>query len=356
MAAAFALTACDEKPNEPGTTTAVASVTSAASRPPRPPVPTPVPTSSGPEPKAPEAPGLDEVAGAPTVTFAFAPQVETPFTVDTVRVKQRRRGSGPYGGREVLRTVKKVTVTRSDEGYRWRAEPVSFTVHGERTSRVDELVAGFEVSYLLDPSGNVLGVEGYDGLDARANKTLSPHNVKRVGPMLTAEALQRTRASEWRDRMGDLVGRTVSLAEPFVSVSEVPLPKGSATVYGVVRFGPWLQCPALGRCLRVEGYQHTSPEALAALAKVPLETIRAAGEDEDDHDESEPHDHDHGGESKNPKGAAIAMGIHSQRIVDPTTSMAVWERIEREIDLGMAQLSDATTRSYDYPAAAAEPK
>ena len=50
--------------------------------------------------------------------------------------------------------------------------------------------------------------------------------------------------------------------------------------------------------------------------------------------------------------AAIAMGIHSVRILDPTTSMAVWEKIEREIDLGMAQLSDATTISYAYPSAA----
>ncbi|MEQ9320726.1 MAG: hypothetical protein RIF41_16285 [Polyangiaceae bacterium] len=46
------------------------------------------------------------------------------------------------------------------------------------------------------------------------------------------------------------------------------------------------------------------------------------------------------------------MGIHSVRILDPTTSMAVWEKIEREIDLGMAQLSDATTISYAYPSAA----
>lgn len=363
VVAALAVAACDDPPSS-NTTPSATVASTAAPKPKRAAAPTPLPTSSGPAPEPPSVPKLDEVKGDAAVTFAFSPPLEAPFTVDTVRIKQRSRG-GSVGGREVLRTVEKVTVTKASEGYRWRSAPVSFSVHGERTSRVDELVAGFEVTYLLDAGGAVTAVEGYGGLDDRAKKMLAPDTLAKMGPMLTADALKRTRASEWRGRMGDLVGRTVALDEPLVTVSEVPLPKGSATVYGVFRFGPWLDCPAFGRCLRIEGYQHTSPEALAALAKVPVETIHDATPTHDAHDEAGPHGHgeapasssptphdhghDHARGGKAPPGPAIAMGIHSLRIVDPSTSMPIWELMERELDLGLAQLSDATTSSYAYP-------
>ena len=371
VAAAIALAACDDATHGAPAATLSASASSEAPVPPRPPPPAPLPTSSGPEPKAPSPPELSEVDGAASVTFGFDPLLDAPFTVDAVRIKQRRRAGGaPLGGREILRTVERVTVTEAGEGYRWHTAPVSFSVHGERTSRVDELVAGFEVTYVLDASGAVTSVQGYDGLDEKAKSVLSPRTLKRVGPMLDAEALQRTRASEWRWRMADLVGKTVSLAEPLITVSEMPLPKGSTTVYGVFRFGPWLDCPPLGRCLRIEGYQHTSVEALAALSKVAVEQIRAAGAEsahgeDDPHDHARPphgastgraHDHGHGGPGagKPPSGPPLAMGIHSLRIIEPKRSLAVWERIEREIDLGMAQLSDVTTSSYDHPAKEAQ--
>jgi len=359
VVAVLALAACDEKPSP-----SAASSSSASARPPiaSTPTPAPPPTSSGPAPEPPPEPELAEVEGDASTTFTFAPEGQGPFTVTSVRVKQKRRGGGEFG-REVIGTVKRVTVTKEGDGFAWRVDPVSFSVHGERSSRIDELTEGFAFTLRLDGSGKVASVEGYDGLQAAAKKMLTPRIIERTGPMLKPEALRRTRGVEWQGQLGDLIGKTVSLDEPLVSMTERPMPKGTATVYGVLRFGPWVECAPLGRCLRVEGYQHTSPEALADLTKVPVETIKAAGEHEV---EGEPHDHEHDGddaahghEHGGPPHGAPGMGgrpgapplnlaVHSVRFVAPSSSLPIWERIEREIDLGIAQLSDTTTSSYDY--------
>lgn len=346
--------ACEDDANEKATNAASSSVTASVASPTTA-TAAPLATSTGPEPKPPAAPKLEEVEGSESVSFTFAPVVDRPFTVETVRVKQKRR-SGSQFGREVLRTVKRVTVTKEGESYLWRVAPVDFSVHGQRTSRVDELVEKFAVAYRLDSEGDLVAVTGYDDLSSQAKTFLRPKTQKQLGPSLTPEALRRTREQEWQGRVADLVGQKVTLGEPFVAHSEITLPKGSAPVFSVIRFGPWLDCPPpLDKCLRIESRQHTHVDELAKATGLSAETIRAAeakpdggGEGADDHDHPAGHDdHAHGATPSGPP--PIAYAVHSVRIVDPDTSLPLWERIERNIDLGIAQLADTATSRYEYP-------
>lgn len=341
VVAAF-LFGCEERTPEPvprAASAAKPAVSHAPVMPPRGPALPTVPTSPGPAPAFPPEPARNEVQGDAAVTFAFAPPLDQAFDVESVR-KKRKVFGGVARGEEIVRTVSKVIVTRDGEGFRWKETPVSFSAHGERSSRVDELVAGSPISLRLDAAGTLVSVEGYDDISARAPALLSPDDRKMVASTLDPAMLRRTREQEWRGRVGDLLGRRAELGKSIATESELPLPRGSTQLYGVVEVGPWTDC-ALGKCVVVETRQHTDVDTLA----------RATGADPKAwHD-----DHADAGAGVGPDGHRHApkvnmnLAVHSLRILDPKTSMPVWERSERLIDLGTGTLSEELVVAYRYP-------
>ncbi len=341
LAAVLPLAACEDKAPEPvpGAPASSPDVpqTAAPRMPPQASAPAPLPTSSGPVPAFPAEPARAPAQGPARVTFRFAPRLDAPFEIETVRKKRQIFGGAPRA-EEIVRTVVKVTVTRDGEGYRWRESPVAFSVHGQRGSLADEIVAGAEASLRLDAAGKVVSVEGYDDVPARAQALLSPAERKMVGHSLDPAALRRTREQEWRTRIGDLLGQQADVGGSFVTESELPLPRGSEPLYGVVQVGAWTTCP-VGKCVVVETRLSTDATSLAAATGIDPDAWHG------DADAGAPDPHEGHGHGAKPHVGYVA---HSLRIVDPTTSLPVWERAERQIDLGTGKLADEIVIGYRY--------
>jgi hypothetical protein len=365
-ACSLALVACEEPASKPPPKPSATAAQTAA----RPVAPKPLATSPGPAPSFAPAPPMTATEGPKQVTLAFAP-ITRPFTVDTVRKKRKSRPGSAEGPAELVRTVQRVRVTADGDHYVWKAEPVSFTVHGHRQSRIDELVAGFPVGYRLDERGAVVDVQGFDDILARAQKTLSARNVKAMGAMLNPETLRRTRAQEWTGRVGEVVGKTFEVGKPVVTMTEVALAKGGTKTHTVTRLSGWTSC-ALGKCVKIETAYDTDREALAKRTgiEIPEPDAGQGGSDGHDHAHGDAHDHGDahgkggpgkggpgkggpgkGGPGQKPAAQGPPLGYAGRtiRILDPETSMPVWERVERVINLaGMASLSDEIVIVYDY--------
>lgn len=285
------------------------------------------------------------------VTFGFAPTVDTEVTVEAVRKKRLVRGTS-VGNRQTIRTVKKVTVRRGDGGFRWSVSPVSFSVHGQPASPVDELIEGLPFTYRFDAAGALLAVEGYDDLVEKGKALLGAE--AEASTTLDPEAARRARMQAWRDRVGPVVGKKLVLDRPFVGGSMTALGEGEVYAYTVTTVGPFTKC-ALGTCIRVTIDASSDPVALSTITGVKLEPREGdprRGEDDQGH-EGHGHGHDHPGHGHDAQEAdtpEVVLRYHVMRFVEPATGMPVWERMAREVDVrAVGKMRDEVVLAYRYP-------
>lgn len=279
---------------------------------------------------------LRNVARVPDkVTFRFAPPPGTRFSITTARTKTTTNTAGVTVSKGTIRTVERVTVDASSEGYQWRTAPIepSRDPRDGQPSKIDQLVATFSLNLSIDRMGKILTIEGYDDVQAKAKAILSPAEFVAAGPSLTPEALRQARIAEWNGRIGDLAGQTIMLNDPMAGQSDVVASSINLRIYSVFVAGPWAPC-IFGSCIEVTQTYDSDLQALADKAGFSKNNWQEAP-----------------GREKAPHAGAERMHGISRRTLDPATMLPVAETTMRTIVFDTASRAEEVVYQYSYESA-----
>jgi hypothetical protein len=274
-------------------------------------------TDAVPEPTVPEVPDRD----ADRVTFRLGPASGTSFTQVLFTQRDRSmKGVGKEEARAIGRT--RYSVQKTDDGWTYTGRLLSSetTRDGKPFDDPYGLVLT-DVSVNLDVAddGTVRRVRGYDGLTDRVRVLLSAEIAAKLEPFIGPKALTERAITDWRGRIGDFVGLTVSIGDTRTERLSYEIPGGVELEYVVeTTFAGWRACPA-GQCLRIE----TRYDSAEPTADGDVGPSRIAGS--------------------------------STRLLDPSTMLIYSEEEERTVwatlqieGLGPTPLIEVATMTYSY--------
>ncbi len=294
------------------------------------------------------APGADPEGER--VEFRLAPADGTRFLQTLVTQRNRSlEGIGKEEARAIGQT--RYAIAQDDDGFTYSGRLVSSkTTRDGKTFDDPYGLVLTDVTVKLDvsPDGIVRRVHGYDGIRDRVKTLFSDEIATRLAPFVGSGVLAERAIADWRGRIGDYVGLTVSIGDTRTERQRYEIPGGGAIDYRVeTRFAGWSPCD-VGRCLRIETRYDSRNDARAESV------IRGATL-------SEYNEQPAGVESASGKTAPAKrselprIAGASTRLVDPSTMLIYSETEERTVwatldisGLGAVKLTEVSTITYSY--------
>ena len=188
------------------------------------------------------------------VEFRLAPADGTRFLQTLVTQRNRSlEGIGKEEARAIGQTH--YSIAEGDDGFTYSGRLVSSeTTRDGKTFDDPYGLVLTDVTVKLDvsPDGIVRRVHGYDGIRDRVKTLFSDEIATRLEPFVGSGVLAERAIADWRGRIGDYVGLTVSIGDTRTERQRYEIPGGGTIDYRVeTRFAGWSPCD-VGRCLRIE--------------------------------------------------------------------------------------------------------
>ncbi len=257
------------------------------------------------------------------VTFRFAPPEGTHYVLDlkTTTIKELA-GVGRQSSEMESRTD--FTIGRTEAGYDVTARPLSVKLTRDGRVVSDPVLDALQevVTVLrLDPSGQLLSVEGYDGLLDQLGDRFPQAVIEALTPALNSDALVSQEKAEWEGRIGAFLGRTVAIGEVLHGTTTVPVSGGRELECKVeTRIAGRVPCGEAS-CVRIaSAYRDSTPDSEDAEETDPVKVVGA-----------------------------------SERLIDPATMLIFSESLERTTEasrevhgLGRVQATTVERREYRY--------
>ncbi len=242
---------------------------------------------------------------------------------------------------EESETRARVTTRKTPAGYVMSSKLLSMTVTRDGKPApfpIGEILTGLEVTYRLDPEGQLLDIEGFEPVLERVRSQFPPAVAQAMAPLLNAEVLMNRERAEWEARVGRFAGKSAEIGDAWMGSEDFELPTGGkVTFHSAVIFEELVDCGGK-QCVRLKFLYNSDASALGELiGKVAQDTAQAA--------------------SRNAPVITLPSPIEvtgeGERVVDPDTMDLQWEKTFRTIRMqadvpgqGRTPMTMRETREY----------
>jgi len=174
-------------------------------------------------------------AGEPVFTFAPADGLvlERDYRMEAVTTLGDKAIS-----QVSLRTVRRLTYTRTGEGWRIASVPLELEFgSGLRTgeNKLSELLVNQAYTLVLDAQGRIERVEGFDNLAEEAARILEGEAIPAASDFFQAEVQRERVRNQYEQRYGMLINEAAVAGEQYQRTATQQLPGGSNRTMEIVR-------------------------------------------------------------------------------------------------------------------------
>lgn len=165
---------------------------------------------------------------ADTVTFRFAPPDGTTY-VETLVLTRTLEAGDTVQRTDLQKGQARVRLDKTADGWTMTGTPISMSMESDgqpiRSPIVDAL-KGVVAIYRLDSLGNLLSIQGYEGLAEKVSQGLPPEEAQALAKSFAPESILAREKVEWDARIGDYTGKTFELGSSWVTEAPLALPSG----------------------------------------------------------------------------------------------------------------------------------
>jgi hypothetical protein len=167
--------------------------------------------------------GGDTTGG--TYRFTFQPPDSVTFGVDFSKLRVTSQGDNSMTDSSWTHTEQQITID-SGQYFSKRVTDVMVQYHdGELfEDPILEIFARQPVTYVIDTTGEVRDVRGYEELFARLDSILGPDTAAMLRQMVTPEVLKTQEIDTWNERFVPFVGAEMAVGKVQVDTSYANLP------------------------------------------------------------------------------------------------------------------------------------
>ncbi len=278
------------------------------------------------------------------IMFSFTPKDGT--TVTQKLSTTREKHLGPAGTQiDESFSITKVTYRKTKEGWDVKAQPISSVMkrNGQEVNNpVVSLLSKLSITYKLDQDGFLKDIIGFETLMETVNSQFSPEVAQKLAPMLNKESLKQKEAAEWNGRIGDYLGKEISVGDTWQYEVPFKLPNGVNLNYKVrTHFKKQIPC-GTSKCILIEQVYDSAGEGMGDLMN---DAAKSLPEGVEEKEQSVP----------NVRQSGSSIQGRVTRLIDPTTMNIYEEELERtmqmEMDVpGQGRISTKMIekRSYEY--------
>lgn len=165
---------------------------------------------------------------AETVTFRFSPPDGITY-VESVLLARVLEAQDAPRQTELQRGDARVRYDKTANGWTVTGTPISMSIEKDGKpieSPILEALKGAVAIYRLDLQGNLLSVQGYEGLAEKVSKGLSPEEAQALAKTLDPESILEREKAEWKSRIGDYTGKTFEIGSSWTTEAPLALPSG----------------------------------------------------------------------------------------------------------------------------------
>ncbi|MBI5265800.1 MAG: hypothetical protein HY851_01070 [candidate division Zixibacteria bacterium] len=170
-----------------------------------------------------------QAADTEPLVFRFNPPDSISFTVDIRSDRTRWIDSTESPVDSSVSTVRR-TIRRSGSGWSMTSRPTSIvTTSGGRATDnpINRILLAAKATSVLDSSGVVTSVSGYDGIPHAIDSLASGPMAGRLKEMLSPTNLSAKEEMEWNGKIQGLHGKPVRIGYIEYEKAEYPLPGGA---------------------------------------------------------------------------------------------------------------------------------
>lgn len=259
------------------------------------------------------------------IVFTFAPKDGATYTEKLITTTEKQLGpAGTQLDESVITT--RIKVKRTEDGWDMISQPVE-AVMKRNGQRIDDpiakILAELTVTYKLDCDGNLLDIEGLEKVTKAVSAKFPPQIVEQLSAILNPDLLKQREASEWNGRIGDYLGKKVTLGEVWEYDVPFTLPNGTNLNYKIkTHFTGMVSCGD-SSCIKIEQSYDSNPEGIGEYA---YETVSNVAESVKE-----------GAKEVVPKINDDNSSINGKiiRIIDPKTMLIYKEELERTMCMEM---------------------
>ena len=201
---------------------------------------------------------------AESFTFRYAPPPDTRWIL-VLDHRQLLELAGVVRQSSEIESRTRFAVTSAEDGYRVTSEPVSVRMTRDGRTVEDPVLQALRdvvTVHRLDAAGRLVAVEGYEGLAERLRARFPEQVTQALAGALDAKLLAAQERMEWEGRIGDLLGRTVTLGEVLHGKTRLQAAGREIACDVETRVAELVACGA-SQCLRVKTVYHDqAPEQL----------------------------------------------------------------------------------------------
>ncbi len=268
------------------------------------------------------------------IRFSFSPKDGTTYIQKLITLREKQIGSAGTQTEESVSTTK-ISIKKTKEGWDVIAKPESAIMkkNGQIINNpIVNLLTKITLIFKLDQQGAIKDVVGFETLTKMINSQFPPPVVKKLETLLNSEILKQKEIAEWNGRVGDYLGKTISIDDIWENEIPYTLPNGVNLVYKVKTHFKSLKPCGKTNCVLIEQVYDSTIEGMDSLAndllKPIVEKVKKGS------NESKPE------VIQNKSKPAVSQNHSSMkgkaiRLIDPTTMLIYQEKIERTIQMEM---------------------
>lgn len=165
---------------------------------------------------------------ADTVTFRFAPPAGISYVETVVLTRTLEAGAAP-SRTDLQKGQARVRYDKTADGWTMTGTPISMSVETDGKpvqSTVVDALKGVVAVYRLDSQGDLLSVQGYEGLAEKVSQGLSPEEAQALAKVFDPESILAREKAEWKSRIGDYSGKTFAIGSSWTTEAPLALPSG----------------------------------------------------------------------------------------------------------------------------------
>ncbi len=258
----------------------------------------------------------------PKITFTFKPTNNLTFTQKFTSIREKHLGSTGHK-KEETKTTSKITYKQTSTGWDVIIRPQE-SIHirnGEVVKNlIQDLISNLNITYKLDAQGKILDIIGYDELSKVFKERFPLQAASLFSNMVKVETLKEREISEWNRRIGNLIGKTVSIGETWNHDEPFKLPNDTVLTYQVkTLFAEMKPCGPQNQnqCIQIIQEYTTDAAKVSGMLTDMMQKVTGATTPKDEKKNSEP--------DKNPSSIQGKV----MRLIDPQTMRIYDESSER---------------------------
>ncbi|MGE0269358.1 MAG: hypothetical protein AB7S78_12985 [Candidatus Omnitrophota bacterium] len=203
-------------------------------------------------------------AAQETVRFVFNPPDGISYRETYSAQRTKEFGSLKKQVDQTEGTVK-VVIKKTEQGYSLKAVPLLITMTRDGQPVPDSITQPmFDMKYdlHLDPDGHFVYVNGFEEFVEKMKAGLPANTPAEILKSISVEAMVNKEKAEYNGRVGDFIGREITVGETWLSESQFTLPDGNTIEFTAIFILRDMVPCGQTRCARIEFQYDANPAGL----------------------------------------------------------------------------------------------